>query len=83
MSVGHTDPLPLDLHETLLRLSAMAGLSPTDVLRQAIDLYARELEDRQAAERAERFTPRQAELDAILAKNPRPAIWHDSDQPLF
>ena len=80
MSVGHTDPLPLDLHETFLRLSAIAGLSPTDVLREAIDLYARELEDRQATKR---ITPRQAELDAILAKNPRPAIWHDSDQPLF
>jgi hypothetical protein len=80
MSVGHTDPLPLDVHEALVRLSAVAGLSPVDVLREAIDLYARELEERQAVERAQRITPSQAELNAIIAKNPRPAAWHDSDQ---
>ncbi len=83
MTVGHTDTLPLDVHEALIGLSAVAGLSPADVLRSGIDLYARELEDRQSAERAERITPRQAELDTILTKIPRPAIWHDSDQPLF
>jgi hypothetical protein len=83
MSIGITDPLPLDVHEALVRLAAAVGLSPTDVLREAVDLYARELEDRQASERAERLTPRQAELDAILAKNPRPVTWHDSDGPLF
>ena len=38
------------------------------------------LEDRQAAER---ITPRTAELKAILARNPRPSTWHDSDEPLF
>jgi predicted DNA-binding protein len=83
MPVGHTDPLPLDIHEALVHLSAAAGLSPADVLREAIDLYARELEDRQSVERAERLTPSQADLNAIIAKNPRPVTWHDSDQPLF
>jgi predicted DNA-binding protein len=83
MSVGHTDPLPLDVHEALVRLSAAAGLSPAEVLREAIDLYARELDERQAVESAERITPSQAELNAVIAKNPRPATWHDSDQPLF
>ncbi len=83
MSIGHTDPLPVDVHEALVRLSAAAGLTLADVLREAIDLYARELEDRHAAERAERVTPRQAELDAIVARNPRPRTWHDSDEPLF
>jgi predicted DNA-binding protein len=83
MTVGHTDPLPLDVHEALVRLSAAAGLSPADVLREAIDLYARELEDKLAVARAQRITPSQAELNAIIAKNPRPATWHDSDQPLF
>jgi hypothetical protein len=53
------------------------------MLREALDLYARELEDRQAAERAERITPRTAELKAILARNPRPASWYNSDEPLF
>ena len=80
MSVGQTDPLPVDLQEALGALSAAAGLSPADVLREAIDLYARELEDRQAAVQAERIaTPRQAELDSILAKNPRPTSWYDPD----
>ena len=69
MSVGHTDPLPLDVREALVRLSAAAGLSPA-MSCAAIDLYARELEERQAVERADAITPSQAELDAILAKNP-------------
>ena len=51
MSVGHADPLPLDVHEALVRLWVVAGLSPADVLRQAINLHVRELEDRQAVER--------------------------------
>lgn len=83
MSVEPTDPLPGDVWETLARLSTTAGQTPTDVLRQALELYARELEDRQAAERAERITPRSAELKAILARNPRPSTWYDSDEPLF
>jgi hypothetical protein len=70
MSVFPIDPLPVDVHETSARLSATSGLSPADVLREALDLYARELEDRQAAERAERITPRTAELQAILTRNP-------------
>jgi len=77
MSVVPTDPLPLDVHATLVRLAGSAGLAPADVLREALDLFARELEDRQAFERAERITPRAAELDAILARNPRPFTWHD------
>jgi hypothetical protein len=67
----------------LVRLANTAGLPPTDVLREALELYARELEDRQAAERAERITPRVAQLKAILARNPRPSTWHDSDEALF
>ena len=31
MSVGQTDPLPVDVHEALLRLSAAAGLTPSKV----------------------------------------------------
>jgi hypothetical protein len=38
MSVGHTDPLPLDVDEALLGLSPAADLSPAEVLREAIDL---------------------------------------------
>jgi predicted DNA-binding protein len=68
-----TDPLSSDWQENLARLSDQTGLTPTDVLRKALELYARELEDRQAAERAERITPRTAELKAILARNPRPS----------
>jgi predicted DNA-binding protein len=83
MSVVPTDPLPSDVQETLVRLANTAGLPPTDVLREALELYARELEDRQAAERAERITPRVAELKAIPARNPRPSTWHDSDEALF
>ena len=83
MSVVPTDPLPIDVQETLVRLADTAGLAPAEVLREALELYARELEDRQAAERAEWITPRAAELKAILACNPRPSTWHDSDEPLF
>ena len=78
-----TDPLPSDWQENLARLSDQTGLTPTDVLREALELYARELEDRQAAERAERITPRTAELKVILARNPRPSTWSDSDESLF
>ena len=77
------DPLPSDWQENLAQLSDQTGLTPTDVLREALELYARELEDRQAAERAERITPRTAELKAILARNPRPSTWYDSDESLF
>jgi hypothetical protein len=80
MSAAPADPLPVDVHETLVRLADCAGLAPADVLREALDLFARDLDDRQAAER---ITPRTAELDAILARNPRPSTWHDSDEPLF
>jgi hypothetical protein len=83
MSVVPTEPLPVDVRETLVRLSDSAGLAPDDVLREALDLFARDLEDRQAAERAERITPRTTELKAILARNPRPVIWRDSDEPMF
>jgi hypothetical protein len=82
MSVVSIDPLPVDIHETVARLSATAGLSPSDVLREALELFARELEDRQAIDRAERMTPRAAELDSILARCPRLSTWHDLDEPL-
>jgi predicted DNA-binding protein len=78
-----TDPLPSDWQENLARLSDQTGLTPTDVLREALELYARELEDRQSAERAERITPRTAELKVILARSPRPSTWYDSDESLF
>ena len=78
-----TDSLPSDWQENLARLSDQTGLTPTDVLREALELYARELEDRQSAERAERITPRTAELKVILARNPRPSTWSDSDESLF
>jgi predicted DNA-binding protein len=83
MSVVPTDPLPSDVHETLVRLSNSVGLSPADVLREALELYARELEDRQAAERAERITPRVAELKAILARTPRRSTWSDVAEAPF
>jgi hypothetical protein len=83
MTATPTEPLPPDVRETLVRLSDSAGLAPDDLLRQAHDLFARDLEDRQAAERAERITPRTAELKAILTRNPRPSTRHDSDEPLF
>jgi hypothetical protein len=83
MSIVPTDPLPLDVHETLVRLAGSAGLAPVDVLREALDLFAPEFEDRQAFELAERITPRAAELDAILARNPRPSTGHDSDERLY
>src|SRR5262245_45853325 len=76
---GRTAPRE-DIRETLNRLSHSAGRAPDDVLRDALELFARDLEDRQAAER---ITPRTAELKAILARNPRPSTWHDSDEPLF
>ncbi len=75
MSVVPTDSLPVDVHETLIRLSGSTGLTPADVLREVLDLFARDLEDRQAFERAERITPRAAELDAILARNPRASTF--------
>jgi predicted DNA-binding protein len=78
-----TDPLPSDWQENLARLSDQTGLTPTDVLREALELYAPELEDRQAAERAERITPRTAELKTTLARNPRASSWHDTDESLF
>ena len=80
MSVALTEPLPADVREVLIRLSDSAGLAPDDVLREALDLFAHELEDRRAAER---ITPSTSELKAILARNPRPSTWHDSDEPLF
>jgi predicted DNA-binding protein len=80
MSLTPTEPLPSDVQETLDRLSHSAGLARDDVLREALDLFAQEVEDRRAAER---ITPRTAELKAILARNPRPSSWHDSDEPLF
>ena len=78
MTVVPIDPLPIDIHETVARLSATAGLAPTDVHREALELFARELEDRQAIDRAERMTPWAAELDSILARCPRLSTWHDS-----
>jgi predicted DNA-binding protein len=80
MSVTPTEPLPPDVRETLDRPSHSAGRAPDDVLRDALELFARDLEDRQAAER---ITPSSAELKAILARNPRPSRWHDSDEPLY
>ena len=72
-------PEPVEkVRGTLDRLSHSAGLAPDDVLREALALYARDLEDRQAAER---IAPSTAELKAILARNPRPSSWHDSDEP--
>jgi predicted DNA-binding protein len=71
MSVTPTELLPPDVRETLDRLSRTAGLSPDDVLREALALFAQDLEDRQAAER---ITPRTAELMAILARGPHPSI---------
>jgi len=82
MSSVATDSLPMDIQQALLRLADSAGLAPVIVLREALDLFARELEDRHTLDRAERMTPRKAELDAILSRNPRPATWHDSDEPL-
>jgi hypothetical protein len=83
MSAAPTDPLPMDIQQTLARLAGSAGLDPVVVLREALDLFARELEDQQALDRAEQITLRRAELDAILALNPRPSTWHDSDEPLY
>jgi predicted DNA-binding protein len=80
MSITPTESFPLDVREALDRLSHTAGLTRDDVLREALELFARELEDRQAIER---ITPSTAELKAILARNPRPSSWHDSDEPLF
>lgn len=80
MSVTPLEPLPSDVRETLDRLSHSAGLPRDDILREALDLFARELEDRLFAEQ---ITPRTAELKAILARKPRPSSWHDSDEPLF
>ncbi len=83
MSVAPIDPLPVDVQETLVRLADSAGIAPVDVLPEALNRYACELEYRQAAERAEGITPRADELKMILARNPRPSTWHDSDEPLF
>ncbi len=80
MSLTQTEPLPADVLETLDRLSHSAGLARADVLREALDLFAHEVEDLRAAERN---APRTAELKAILARNGRPLSWHDSDEPLF
>ncbi len=68
MSVALSDshPLPIDVQEHLVRLADSAGLPPAEVLRKALDLFAQELEDRQAAER---ITPRAAELRDILAQS--------------
>jgi hypothetical protein len=84
MSGNQAFSLPIDVHETLVRLADSAGLAPVDLLREALDVYARELEESQkATERAERITPCTTELKAILARSPRPSTWHDSDEPLF
>jgi predicted DNA-binding protein len=71
MPITPTEPLPPDIRETLDHLSRPAGLAPDDVLREALALFAQELEDRQAAEW---ITPSTAELKAILVRNPRPAV---------
>jgi hypothetical protein len=80
MDLPPTEPLPPDIRETLDRLSHTAGLTRDDILREALELFAHELEGRQAVER---ITPSTAELKAILARNPRPSSWHDPDEPLF
>jgi hypothetical protein len=80
ISVTPTEPLPLDVRETLDRLCHTAGLARDDVLREALELFAHELEERRAIER---MTPKTAELKAILGRNPRPTSWNDSDEPLF
>jgi predicted DNA-binding protein len=71
MSVTPTERLPPDIRETLGHLSRSAGLPPDDILREALALFAQELEDRQAAER---ITPSTAELKAILAHKSRPSV---------
>jgi hypothetical protein len=48
MSVQPTGLLPVDVHENLIRLADSAGLAPAEVLREALDLFARDLEDRLA-----------------------------------
>lgn len=80
MSITAPGVLPADVRENLDRLSHSAGLAPVDVIREALELFARDLDDRRAAEQ---ITPRKAELKAILARNPRPSQWHDSDEPLY
>jgi predicted DNA-binding protein len=80
MSITSTGSVPLDIRESLDRLSHFAGLAPDDVLREALELFARDLEDRQAAEQ---IAPRKAGLQAILARNPRPSRWQDSDELLY
>jgi hypothetical protein len=80
ISATQTEPHPLDVRETPDRLCHTAGLTRDDVLREALELFAHELEERQAIER---MTPNTADLKAILARNPRPTSWHDSDERLF
>ncbi len=57
LSYPHLDPI--DVQENLVRLANSAGLSPAELLRNALDLFAPEWEDRQAAEsiRQERRSP--------------------------
>ena len=79
MSVGSIDPLPPDVRETLARLSDSMGQSPVEVLREALDRFARDVEDSQAAER---MTPSTDDLRAIVARKPKPLLWHDSEEAL-
>ncbi len=74
MSVGSIEPLPPDVRETLARLSDSVGQPPVEVLREALDRFARDVEDRQVAER---MTPSTGDLRAILARTFRPQRTFD------
>lgn len=41
------------------------------------------VEDAEARARAERITPRSADLERLIASGLRPVAWHDDDADLF
>lgn len=62
-----------------LRLAALILQNLAD---EGID-SSDDLEDAEARARAERLTPRSADLRRLIAEGIRPAVWHDDDEPLF
>ena len=42
-----------------------------------------EVEDAEARARAERITPRSADLERMMASVAHAAVWHDGDEALF
>jgi len=73
--------------EMLAGIARETGADPGEILRRAIRLYKRvideeEREDALAYQRAEAMIPTHRELEAIVPSGIKPAVWHEGDEPL-